>query len=228
MKKYFNTIILCSLLFGSFLGVFSQKKSTNEQEFTTLRNSASEKLKNRNYRIIMTSESYKNVNDFSPYYFISEITEYISPDLFHHIFERKTEQNTSREETITIGQRKYSRQNNEDWKELPTIENNNGGSGTGSGLKGIALNSEKNVEYKYKGRETVKNQKADLYEVSTTRKYNSPNFRATTVMTEKFWFDKDGMFLKTEIEFRNNNKVTSHTVRDYEYDPNIKIEAPIK
>lgn len=229
MKNYFNSIVLCGLLFSSLLNVFSQEKSLNEQEFTALRNTASEKLKSRNYRVVMSSESYKSVNDSSPYYFTSEITEYILPDRRHYILERKTELNTTREETISIGQRKYSRQNNEVWKELLPVGNNNGGgSGSGSGFSGSPLNYEKTIEYKYKGKETVKNQKADLYEVLTTTKYNSPNFRATTIMTERFWFDKDGMFLKTEIESKINNKVNSHTVREYEYDPKIKIEAPVK
>jgi len=232
MKKSFNIIILSSLLLCSFINIFAQEKMVSEQEITNLRNNAYEKLKNKTYRVIMTSEGYVNAKDSSPNQFVKGITEYISPDRLHSIYERKTGETTFREEAISIGQKKYVKQDNENWKELLPLGNSAGnatGIGSGSGFKTAIIDNEKTVEYKYKGKETIKNQKADLYVVTTMRKYNSPNFKSTTVITEKFWLDKDGVFLKRESETKlNYKKVINHILWEYEYDPNIKIEAPIK
>ncbi len=42
------------------------------------------------------------------------------------------------------------------------------------------------------------------------------------------WFDKNGLYVKNSDEFENTEmKLITRTTREYEYDPNIKIEAPI-
>ncbi len=228
MKKSFNIVVLSILILCSFINTFAQEKTVSEQDITNLKDTAYEKLKDKVYRVTMTSEGYMNAKDSSPNQFVKEITEYISPDRRHSIYERKTGETTFREETISIGQKKYVRRDNGNWKELSLIGNSAGnGTGSGSGFKTAIIDNEKTVECKYKGKETIKNQKADLYVLTTTRRYNSPNFKSTTVITEKFWLDKDGIFLKRESETKlDYKKVISHIVWEYQYDPNIKIEAP--
>ncbi len=223
MKKSFYIIFLFGLIFGSLLKVCAQEKIVSEQEVETLKKNAHERLKNKTYRVTMTSEGYENINDPIKTRFIKEITEYLPPDHYYRFYERKGKQSITREETISVGQTKYYRQNNEDWKKLLPVTNS-----AGNGPGGVPINNEKTIEYKYLGKETVKNQNADLYIVKTTRKYNEPNYKSTTVITEKFWFDKGGFFIKRESETkRNNEKVASHIIWEYEYDLDIKIEAPI-
>ncbi len=223
MKKSCKIIILSGLILCSFLSAFAQERKVTEQELTTFTDNAYKKLKDKTYRVTMTSESYVSVKDSSPNQLVNAITEYISPDRRHSIYERKVGETMFREETISIGQKEYVKQNNEDWKEISAA-----GNGSGSGFRGSVINNEKNVVSKYKGNETIKNQKADLYEIVTTRKYSSPNFNSTTVITEKFWLNKDGLFLKRESDTKiDNKKNISHIVWEYEYDLNIKIEDPI-
>lgn len=222
-KAIYPLIFVGFILFASF-HVFAQDKEMTEQEFINLKNTATEKLKTKTYRVKMVGEGYKNVNDSRPSQFTSQITEYAVPDRSHSIYEIKTDQRIFREETISIGQKKYIRRNNENWKELAPELNERG---SGVGIKSAVVNHEKNVEYKYKGKKNISKQESDLYEVTTTRKYKTPNYEATNITTERYWFNKEGLFLKTETEFKyNNQKITSHIIWVYEYDPNIKIETP--
>jgi hypothetical protein len=223
MKKSLYIIILSGLIICSILSAFAQEKVITEQELTALKETAYEKLKDKTYRVTMTSEGYGKVNDLSSKYSISEVNEYVSSDR-HHIREMKNQQGTTHEESISIGQKKYVKENNKNWRLLPPSESGNKNFGTVGG----PLNHEKTVVCKYLGEKNIKNQKADLYEIKTTRKYNNPNLRLTTEDVERLWFNKDGMFLMRESKSRlNDEKVFTKTIWEYEYDPNIKIEAPI-
>ena len=136
----------------------TQENNISEQEISALRKNASEKLKSKTYRVKMTYESW-NINDSSPDRLINITTEYL-PDRYHSISEIKTVDGASREESITIGKRKFIKSNNEAWKELsPTEANHN--EPYGSSL----VASEKAVECKYLGKKVINNQNADLYEI---------------------------------------------------------------
>lgn len=221
MKKNNIYLGLLTLVFCISTNISAQDKKISEQEMTTLRKNAAEKLKGKSYRVKMTSESYRNVNDSAPYYFTEDISEFVPPDSYRDVFERKTVDGTTRSETIRIGKRKFVRLNNQAWKEISETEI---GFGSGGG-QGKPVESETSVEYTYKGKRFINNQNADLYEILTVREYKDS--KSITIYTEKFWFSREGLYLKTENEFGYNKRVTSHTVREYEYDPKIKIEAPI-
>jgi len=223
MKKSLNIIILSGLLLCSFINVFTQEKTVSEQEINTLKDNAYKKLKGKTYRVTMVSKHYKNLGDASPYYSANEVSEYAPPDRKRDVREVTNEKGTTLTETITIGQKRYTRQNKEGWKELKPSDNR-----SFSTLSGDALGNQTTVEVKYKGKTTIKNQSADLYEITTTRNYNDPRFRSTTVSVERFWFNKDGMFLKKENQSKVDDvKFIVDIVWEYEYDPSIKIEAPI-
>lgn len=223
MRKSFNIIILSGFVLCSLLNGFAQEKVVTEEELTALKNNAYGKLKDKIYRVTMISKSYKNASDLSPNYFINEVSEYVPPDRVRRLRETKNEQGASRTEAILIGQKTYVKLKNEDWKELPPLEDKSFG-----GIKADVSDRQKTVEVKYKGQTTIKNQSADLYEIRVTRKYDSPTFRSITVDIERYWLNKDGMFLKRESESkRDSEKAILHIIWEYEYDPSIKIEAPI-
>ena len=223
MRKFFNIIILSGVVFSTLMSGFAQERAATEQELNALEKNAYEKLKGKTYRITMVSRHYKNAGDSSPYYFANEVSEYVAPDRKRDVREVTNEKGANRTETISIGQRKYIKQNNESWKELKSSSDRSFG-----GFTGKTLNHETKVEVKYRGKTAVKNQNADLYEITKIRSYDDPKFRSTTVSTDRFWFNKDGMFLKRENESNVDNvKFIVNIVWEYEYDPNIKIEAPI-
>lgn len=224
MKRIFNTLSILFLFSICFAQITAQNRKVTEQEITSLKNNAYEKLKNRTYRRTMTSESYKNINDKAPYYYVTSILENLPPDKSHYVYENKTIDGTKRTETITIGQKKYQRLNNESWNETASES-----SGFGGG-SGTLVDTQKTVEYKYLGKKTIRDQDADLYEKKTTTKFESSGKKFTSIYTERFWFSKDGLFLKTENESKDgNDKITSHTIFEYEYNlTDLKIEAPIK
>ena len=223
MKKKLNIIYFVILFTVCVTQLLAQERVSNEKEISNLRKNAYEKLKSIAYRGTMKSESYKNVNDSSPYYFITSIFESVSPESTRYVYEYRTADGVKRTETITIGKKKYQRLNNEDWKE---ITSESGGFGGGSGTE---IKAKITTNYKYLGTKSVKNQTSDLFEKVTTREYKIDGKLDKSVYTEKYWFSKDGLFLKTESEYKNNGKVTSHTIFEYEYNPkDLKIEAPIK
>ena len=199
----------------------AQERTISEQEISALRKNASEKLKSKIYRVKMIYESW-NINSSAPDRLINITTEYL-PDRYHNIIEIKTVDGTSHEEAIKIGKRKFVKWNNEAWKELSPAKANDEGD-----LISLPVAIEVTVECKYLGKRVINNQNADLYEIKTTKKYKFYERVFIPIYTERFWFNQDGLFLKTESETELNNK-TSHTIDEYEYDPkDQKIEAPIK
>ena len=222
-----NIVIACLLIliFSLFSSVSAQEKKISEQEFVALRKNASEKIKDKSYRVKMTSESSTIVTDPAPSWFTTSIIE-LTSDGYHNVYETKSADKVTRNEEIKVGNRKYTRLNNDAWKEVTTVTSQNG---SGSGIVTVTLaKSEKNVEWKYKGKKSLNGQNTDLYEVKTTTKFKLKDKDITSIFTERFWLSQDGLILKTESESERNKKVFSHTVYEYEYDPNIKIEAPIK
>ncbi|HVE55629.1 MAG TPA: hypothetical protein VNB22_02300 [Pyrinomonadaceae bacterium] len=223
MKITIAVLLVC--IFFDFTIISAQKKETTEQKLTELRKNATEKLKSQSYRKKMTFESYKSLRDSKPYLVVNEITEFVPPDSSRVFSETKSPEGVSRLETITIAQRKYTRINNEDWKQVPLIQS---GSGPGFG-KPEVVRRERTVKYNDKGKKIINGQNADLYEFKIIYRYQFRELDYQNVITNRFWFSANGLFLRTESAEQDNNKrFTSRSISEYEYDPNIKIEAPIK
>jgi len=222
MNFFFSIFILSVFFLCSLLNSFAQEKVVTEQEVTNLKNIAYEKLKSKIYRVTMISKSYKNASDSSPNYFIKEVSEYVPPDRKREVREIIDEKGTTRTEAISIGQSKYLKINNEEWKELsPSVRRT---------VQGDRVEDKKTVEVRYKGQTKIKNQSADLYEKQITTEYVSLNGRSTTVhiYIERFWFSKDGLFLKRESESkRDNEEDTLYINWEFDYNSKIKIAAPI-
>ena len=221
MKKIINLIISAILVLSASLTIFAQDQTALKQQLTNLKENAYKKSKNKTYRVKMTGESHRRSNDPKPNQFSSQIREYTPPDNSHIIYKLKTDQGILQEEKILIGQKEYIKQSDGSWREAPSRGNGIGGN---FAVAGNPIENEVSVEYFYKGKKNINNQTADLYEVRTTRKYKTTN--TESINTERYWFDQNGMFLRTENEGKINNKVTSSSISEYEYNLNIKIEAP--
>jgi hypothetical protein len=224
MKKIVVRAALLSVfIFCAFMNISAQvEKKISEQAIRTLLENAAEKLQNKSYRIKSESESYRTVYDSAPSYFTSETIEY-APNGYYRISERKTPAGTTASEVIVLGKKRYERVKNGKWKIASA------GNPTGEVLRASRVEPvEETIEYFYKGREVVNNQNADLYEIKTLTKFKSSDRLTMTVYIQRYWFDQNGLFLKTETVSGVDDKIISRTVERYEYDPNIKIEAPVE
>jgi hypothetical protein len=223
MKKIIALASLFTLIGCAFLNISAQEKMI-EKELAVLRKNSSEKLKSESYRVKMTIETYQSIRDSKPYFVITETGEYVPPNDYHSISEKKSSKGITRTETIKIGQKKYTRLNDGNW--IQTAAENGLGFDSRST---VVTNSERTVKYDYKGKKVVNNQSSDLYEIKTITRDKFNGFEYQNVVTQRFLFNQDGLLLRTEFETKDNNKrFNTRIIQEYEYDPNLKIEAPFK
>lgn len=195
----------------------------SEQEFKKIQDSAYQKTNAESYRTILKSQHFKHITDKGPFFQRSVITERTT-DGYYEILEDKRGEKIERTETIEINNRKYVKKNNGKWEDVtppPQTESFGGGFSTGGVIK-----NDKKTEQRYLGKTTVNSKTVDPYEQTITRQYeNSPGL---SIKEEKIWIDQKGRYLQTEIKSRMGDKNVFHMTVEYEYDPSIKITAPIK
>ena len=208
------------VLFFLFTNISAQKQSFTEDELQNLRSNADEKLKTVSHRRI-TVRYNSGGRGFSS----MSVFEFIPPNRSHTITQRKTGKGIVMEEWISIGEKAYYRKANEEWQVAKEETVSGRGTGFGSGAKPI-----KTIEYNLIRGQTIKNQKADLYETVTTETYNLENNSYSNTFIKRFWFDEKGLLLKTEEQNKHKSTIQTYNITvDYEYNPkNLKIEAPIK
>ena len=149
--------------------------------------------------------------------------EYVLPDRIRYIHKETEGDITRQTEQIDMGKTKYCRRGNGPWEKIqsPCI---------GGGAGGIPST----ISASY----SVENTKADKQDVKLFRQYitykdtfskNKEN-EGLSYYETKYWLSKDGLLIKEEIRygFVDSKMVKRITVGTYEYDQNIKIEAPIK
>lgn len=225
-NKIKSIMLVLVFIFSAFLNVSAQENTFDEQQLQMLAKSARQKLEGKTYRSTVINVEYENGNSF-PARSGKTIVEIIPPDRRHFLSETQTAEGVKRYEYIRVGDKEFAKNDNGEWKEL-------GGYGTGIGTGGGSgfgygsdVKIERTVERKLKKGETVNNQSADLYETVDTTKYIYPTATYANVSKESYWFDASGRFVKTANEDENGMaKTTSRTTTEYEYDANIKIEAP--
>ncbi len=216
--------IILALAFISicFVNIFGQIKTINKDEFITVFDKWKQYSEQKTYRVKTVSESEINGNPSSrseESYF-----EYAPPDKQKFVSELKTPTFNAKIETIQIGEKKYTRKDSGEWKEV-TIEKKTPPKGN---IK-IIVEAD---EYRYIGQEIVSGQNAEIYQRNTKHKITSEKNSAESFSTikAKYWFNKNGLILKIETETEvvaPISKSFSRRTSIYEYDPNFKIEAPI-
>ncbi len=214
--------IILALAFISicFVSIFGQAKTVSKDEITTIFDKWKQQSKQKTYRIKTVSEF--GVNGISNK--SEDLSEYEPTDKQRFVSELKTPRLTTKIETIRIGEKKYTRKNSGEWKEV-AIEKKT----LPKGNNKIVVEAD---EYRYIGQETVSGQNTEVYERNTKHKITSEKSSKESFSTikVKYWFNKDGLMLKTEMETEIVSGIAksfSRRTSIYEYDPNIKIEAPI-
>ena len=223
LKNLSGLALVAAFVFGAFHQISAQEMTFKAEDLAVLTKNASEKLEGRAYRSNTVNVFYKNGSAASTST-TKSIREFIPPDRVHYVFEAKDAKSTTRYELIRIGEKTYTRANDEEWKE------GGSGSGMGSGIGDgdTAVKIERSEKRILKKGVLLNKQKVDFYETEVTVKYIYPNQTYTTVYSDSYWFNAGGMYVKTEsVYLDNSSKNTSRNTTEYEYNPKIKIAAPI-
>ena len=224
MKNFKFVALSILLLCFAGLNIYGQRKEISKEEFFDAYKKTGDKV--AAYRIIGKSETYRGSELKSV---TNETSEFVPPDKRRFVSEMKMFEinKTFVFERILIGRDEYKRENNGDWikrisNALVKPKNNNSGV------------VENNAKFYLTENAKLDNQTANLYELTVEYKHTRRNASNETKETvsyrkEKRWISRDGFLLKMEMEdeFEGLPRNWSRRTRTYEYDPSIKIEAPI-
>lgn len=216
MKINFRLMLVLSMVFLNAAFVFGQEKLIEKKDYQEITTKAYANLKGKAYRTIYTYETFPDRNS-STTKSSKTITERVPPDRFRWIFESDGE----KKEIIQIGPKRYIKLNNNEWK----VDD---GAGLGNGAGGGAqVESE---SYKLIATNSLNGQIVDVYEKTEKLKnFSAGDENRQEIWTTRYWIAKDGLLMKAEHEYETvSTKSLVREVTIYEYDPNIKIEAPVK
>lgn len=212
------TILVICIAFAA--SGFAQGKEITEDQYLVPWRTARQKARGLTRRVIQTVTNHeKEMPDIDEWQYV-----YVMPDKVHYTNIRTLDGKVNRIEQIVIGKTKYGKKDGGIWKlsESYCI----GGSGSG-GPSNIASN-------KY----YLENKKIDGKEIKVFRNYITyTNIYSPTKATEGltfeesiFWLNSDDLMIREEIRkgLVNLGKVRTTNLTLYTYDPNLKIEAPIK
>lgn len=200
------------LLLGSF-GIYAQVTAGSSgekdvyKEFSVLQRKSWEIQRNNAYR--ETREAVSE-DKSAPASKETRISEFVPPDRRRYSTSVESNGKTVTYESIIIGEQIFSRENGGKWS-VKTLEMR---SGSGFGSSNV----------KFIEKTTLGGRAVSVYEEDWSRSMTG-NGDASGKTT--FWFTEDGYLLKSvEKRKAEPGKAATTETSVYEYDPNIKIEAP--
>jgi len=219
MTKLFSaTFALLLLICGNVAS--AQERTITEDEFFAFKNTAMQAWRKSPYREKRTSHTKEvTQSDWMP--FTVEEYEYIRPDRMYsrviNVGLGETEPSTER---ITVAGNSFIRYKGRNWQayKMPAISETSAATGE---------QPEKPVvECKHLGIVVLKGQRATLIQKTHSRKEMRNGKELLVINVEKAWLDDAGRFLQQEfLTTRPPERSFLQTIV-YDYDPNIKIEAP--
>jgi hypothetical protein len=164
------------------------------------------------HRVTTTTERYADKNAAPKEKSVS-ISESVPPDRSRYSYVYESGSTTKKFESINIGKTEYVREDGGDWR----INTDEPKYGAGLANRKIVKPVEKT---NFNGQAVV------VYEVESEEYFGEGNERKSKT---RYWFSEaEGLLLKTESEITNmQTGAFSKAAAVYEYDPNIKIEAPV-
>lgn len=223
MKNRLHWIIILMLSTLGSASLVAQERSITEAEFNTVTEKGWAKLRAVSYRMKMTSERYRNASDSVPYYFINDVVEYSPPDRRRAVSIWRTPEGIKRFEKVEIGDRKFSKKNDEPWIDETKKQADR------FTVKGDAVENKEKKVFRMVGSARVGKVDAEIFESVTIREYQTGPNDLISEYRERFWVDRNGLFVKRESKsIENGTKIMSHTIWEYEYVANLRIEAPIE
>ena len=200
----------------------SNENIIEESKFKELLAKTTENLKGKTYRLTETIEYFPD-REANAEGVTTKILEIVVPDKRREVEEIKSPTKNSRLERIWDGKNLYEKQNDGEWKKY---------SG-GSSINSDYTSGRTTTTYKFLGKETLNNRTAGVYESESHRVANkmtqTSQYRVDYITKTKYCISEHGLLLKTIKESEVvGSKALSRESAIYEYDSNIKIEAPIK
>jgi hypothetical protein len=221
MKVKFKSLIFFLILLTGIFTASAQEKILSENEFKEISARAEQNLKGKTYRLTRTEEVFSDRSANAESVNI-KINEYVQPDKWREVVEISSTSKKSRIERIWDGKNLYERENDGEWKKF------SGGGGIGGSIKSGRITT----IYKFIEKSVLNNQPVNIYEVEQNRKATKLTqtgiYEVHYVERTKYWISEDGYFLKKVSE--NEIVGSKSLIREtwiYDYNPNIKIEAPI-
>lgn len=146
------------------------------------------------------------------------------PDRVHYILKSTADGKTKRTEQINIASVKYCKREGEEWKIVTSYCIPGGGIGGPSNIIQSVYEKESGKLNKQKVT-ILRNYTTYLNTYSKTADKDGPSY-----MEFRYWLNSEGLIVQFESKkgLVSSSKPSSTTVERYEYDPKIKIEAPIK
>jgi hypothetical protein len=219
MKKTFA--IFLSIIFAA-IGVSAQQnkpapdKAISDAEFKAVLKKSDDKTRGKSYRVKRSSKTYKRTDNSLSRSF-TETIEYAASGESRSVTENASaNEKPTLTETVKIGEKVFTRINGGGWQTNLTTGN----------TTQTRTNSGDSVEHIYKGTVNSDGKQASLYESKIVNKTIKGGRNFVTVTKIKNWFGTDGVLLRTEEEIETPNTLTRR-VLEYEYDVDVKIEAPL-
>lgn len=213
--------VLCiALVLLSFVGIFAQEKTIGKDEFDAVYKNARSKRADKSYRATIT---FQKEEQGKPATTSTMVVEFVPPSMRHIVYQSTSDNQNKKREAIRIKDKTFVKEEGTTWKE--TALNNNSQSEDKSSIV------EEKTDYKFTGSEKLNNKKAAVYEKIENRKRvnAASNTEIVSNAVTKYWFGEDGLLLKSEqtAEIRIGAKlIHTRLTKNYEMNPNIKIEAP--
>lgn len=221
MFKNANCLIVLTIFLIFAFSASGQERVITETEFKEILTKGEQNLKDKIYRLTKTREIFPDRNLSSESINI-EINEYVPPNKWREVVELKSPSKNTKTERLWDGKNLYERENDGEWKKY------SGGGSIGGSIKSGRITT----IYKFVEKATLNNQNVNVYEVETNRKATkftqTSMFEVHYIERTKYWISEDGFFLKklSESEIAGSKSLVRE-IWIYEYDPTIKIEAPI-
>lgn len=197
--------------------VFAQRSEVVCDKFEEIKRASDKFLSSEAYRERRTYETFKGT-DTAPIKISKSMTEYLPSGSVHSFYGLDSADKKHRHETILIGTSIFTKKGDADWvKLLPSDAPPPPKAATSSKVCFVFPSD------KVDGKDIIK------YEVETSFKsWRADGKEVILVGRMTYWFSKDRHLVKTIGETDKSRPEYTRTTDTYEYDPKIKIAAPIK
>lgn len=195
----------------------AQDANISKEDFEKVRATYKKFLSSEPHRIRYTFEIFPYLDAIEPERTQIWFVEYAPPDREHHFHGRNSSDPDAKYERIIVGGVIFTNRGGT-WKRLEPPK-------SGYGISQGPISS----EYFVRGSEKVGDHTATVYEVVQGYEFGRGNGPTQTFnYSLKYWISNDGRIRKYVSEDDGQISKRSRTTEVYEYDPKIKIEAPIK
>lgn len=217
MKRKFIWVFsfACLGFVGFAMEISAQRRAASSGEFYDAQNKSYQSMRDRSYRTETKDEAF---SEGSLVKMITRITEKLLPNRSRSYYRVNEGGKVIESESILIDNFLYARENSGPWTKTDLSKSGSGG-GSGSATSATSCRQLTVEAVVFEGRPSL------LFNELLILGSNTLTFSE-----RQKWFADDGLILKEEIleGSLSPRTETRRFVVTYEYDPEIKIEAPIK